>query len=361
MMLNLSSKGARLVTPSAVCRIVLAVIAFTSLGFAVDARLLSMLPAKSEAVAGIDVQAILNSGIVQELMKSSPTGASSLAEFAAMTGVDVKRDIHSVLFAGYTRPNAQGATKPGGAIGVGFITGTFDPTRIGGAILSKGGKKQPYKGYTLYTPEASTNKDGDVLTFLDAGTIVAGDPAQVKQVLDKAQGGLPTAILSRVNEVSNRYDIWGVSAVPPAAMAGSLSSSPAGGDAGPGAMAGDFFKKVESTQGGIKLGPTINIGLEVISTSPEDATALMNVLGFFRSMVGSQPAKEGQPGPPAGLTKMLNAIQMRTEAKTLFLTMDVPEADVVGFLREAQKKAAESKAAGSEPKAKTPEEITVVQ
>ncbi|MCC7340169.1 MAG: hypothetical protein IT170_03700 [Bryobacterales bacterium] len=361
MMLNLSSKVARLVAPSAVCRIALAIIAFTSLGFAVDARLLSMLPAKSEAVAGIDVQAILNSGIAQEIMKSSPTGANSLAEFTAMTGVDVKKDIRSVIFGGYTQPNAKGAAKPGGAIGVGFITGSFDPARIGGAILSKGGTKQPYKGYTLYTPDSKTNKDGDVMTFLDEGTIIAGDPAQVKQVLDKAQGGLSAEILSRVNEVSSRYDIWMVSAASPAAMAGSLSGGQPGGDAGPGALAGDLFKKVESTQGGIKLGPTMNIGIEVNSTSPEDATALMNVLGFFRSMVGSQPAKEGQPGPPAGLTNMLNAIKMRTEAKTLFLTMDVPEADVISFLRSAQKRAAESKAEGAEPKAKTPEEITVVQ
>ena len=119
----------------------------------------------------------------------------------------------------------------------------------------------------------------------------------MKQVLDKKQGALSSGILSRVNEVSSRYDIWMVSAVSPATMAGALSGGNAGQEAGPGAMAGDFFKKVESTQGGIKLGPTINIGLEVISTSPEDATALMNVLSFFRSMIVSQPPKEGQPLP----------------------------------------------------------------
>lgn len=354
MTLNLCSNPARWIAPATVCRMTLATLAFVSLALAADARLLSMLPAKSEAVVGVDVQAILNSGLAQEFMKTTPAGANSLAEFTAMTGVDVKRDIRSVIFGGFTPPTAQGTAKPGSAIGVGFVTGTFDPARIGSAIVSKGGTKQSYKGYTLYTPEASSNKDGDVLAFLDGGTMVAGNPAQVKQVLDKTQGGLSAGILSRVNEVSSRYDIWMVSAVPPAAMAGSLSGADASGDAGPAAMAGDFFKKVESTQGGIKLGPNVNIGLEVISTSPEDATALMNVLGFFRSMIGSQAPKEGQPGPPAGLTNMLNAIKMRTEAKTLFLTMDVPETDVINFMRSAQKRA-------SEPKVVAQEEITVVQ
>lgn len=351
---NPYSRLARSIARSALCRVMPAVFALATLAFAVDSRLLSMLPANAEAVAGVDVQAIMNSGLAQELMKSSSSGANSLAEFTAMTGVDPKRDIRSVLFAGFTPPAAAGASKPVGAVGVGFISGTFDRSRIGQAILAKGGTTESYKGYTLYTPETKTNKDGDVLTFLDPGTIVAGSAVQVKQVLDKKQGGLSSGILSRVNEVSGRYDIWMVSAVSPSAMAGTLSGGNAGEDAGPGALAGDFFKKVESTQGGIKLGPTINIGLEVISTSPEDATALMNVLGFVRSMIGSQPPKEGQPGPPAGLTRMLNAIQMRTDAKTLFLTMDVPETDVINFMHEAQKRA-------SEPKAATPEEVTVVQ
>lgn len=354
MMRNPCSRLARSIARSIASRVTLAIFALATLAFAADSRLLSLLPANSEAVVGVDVQAILSSGLAQEFMKSTPESTNSLAEFTAMTGVDPKRDIRSVLFAGYTPPAASGAPKPGGAVGVGFISGTFDPSRIGKAILAKGGTTESYKGYTLYTPETKTNKDRDTLVFLDPGTILAGNSAQVKQVLDKKQGALSAGILSRVNEVSSRYDIWMVSAVSPATMAGALSGGNAGQEAGPGAMAGDFFKKVESTQGGIKLGPTINIGLEVISTSPEDATALMNVLSFFRSMIVSQPPKEGQPAPPAAFTNMLNAIQMRTDAKTLFLTMDVPETDVINLVNSARKRTSEAKAA-------TPEEITVVQ
>lgn len=355
MMPTVRSRLVRSIAPATICRLTLAAFVFAAMALAADARLLSMLPAKSEAVGGVNVKAVLNSGLAQEFMKSPGADAAGLAELTALTGVDIKSDIDELVFAGYTRPAANGTVAPGTSIGVGFITGTFDPARIGGAIVSKGGTKQAYKSYTLYKPAAAANKDGDVIAFLDGSTMVAGNPAQVKQVLDKTQGGLPAGMLSRVNEVSGRYDLWMVSAVSPAAMAGSLSGAGASGEPGPGAMAGDLFKKVESTQGGIKLGPTINIGLEVISTSPEDAAALMNMLGFFRSMIGSQPpTKEGRPGPPAGLVNMMNAIKMRTDAKTLFVTMDVPESDVISFLHTAQKRAAESKAKG-------PEEIIVIQ
>ncbi|MDZ7639975.1 MAG: hypothetical protein U5J83_17285 [Bryobacterales bacterium] len=330
-----------------------AVLGFVSLAMAVDPKLLSMLPAKSEVVGGVNVRAIMGSGLAREFMKSPGSGAGGLAEFTAMTGVDIERDIHEVIFAGYTPPAAKGAAKPASTVGLGFITGSFDAARIGGAIVAKGGTKSTYKGQTLFKPAAKANKDGDVLTFLDGTTMVAGNPGQVKQVLDKAAGGLSTDILARVNDVGGRYDVWMVSTVSPGAIASGMPEGAPGAEAA-GALAGDFFKKVESTQGGIKLGPTINIGLEVISSSPEDAAALMNVLGFFRSMMGSQAPKQGEAAPPAGLVNMLNAIKMRTEAKTLFVSMAVPEADVISFMRSAQTSAAT-------PKEPVQEEIIVIQ
>ncbi|MCZ2152344.1 MAG: hypothetical protein LC114_00345 [Bryobacterales bacterium] len=350
----------RLAMPAQIARLMLATLLAAGIAFGADARLLSLIPAKTEAVVGINVRAILESGIATELMKPAENGqADGLAELSAMTGLDLKRDIDEAIFAGYNAPAGAGTSKPGSNLGVGFIKGTFDVSRIGSAILSKGGSRQSYKGYTLYRQPAGADKtaaraDDDVLAFLDSGTMVVGSVADVKQVLDHAQGQLRGEILSRVRDVGSRYDIWLVGAGSTAKMASSFSGSAAGKDNPAGALAGDFFKKVESTQGGIKLGPMINIGIEVNSTSPEDATALMNVLGFLKSMVSAQPAKEGQPGPPAGLVNMLNAVRMRTEAKTLFLTMDVPEADVVNFLRTARQQAAKPKEASNE-------EIIVIQ
>jgi hypothetical protein len=338
----------------AVTRMAVAVFALSACAFAVDARLLSMLPGNAEAVGGVNMRGVMSSGLVKEFMKSPQGSSSDIQGMLALTGIDLQNDIHELVFAGFSPAPAKAGAKPGETIGVGFITGRFDAARIGGAILSKGGKQTPYKGYQLFTVEGPTNKSGDVMAFLDNSTMVAGNLAQVKKVLDKAPGGLAPDLLARVNSVSSRYDLWMVSAVSPAKIAGGLSSDGPAGDAA-GAMAGDFFKKVESTQGGIKLGSTINIGLEVISTSPEDATALMSVLGFFRSMVASAPPKEGQQGPPQAFVNMLNAIQMRTDAKTLTISMDVPEADVLAFMRSAQVKSS------SEPKAPVQEEIKIIQ
>ena len=347
-----SARSASVLIP---IRAAVALFLLSAAGFAADAKLLSMLPAKADAVAGVNLRALLDSGLGRQFMDSGKTESQGLDEFQAATGVNIRSDVHEVLFAGFspvTQTGAEGG-KPAKTVGVGFISGSFDPARIGAAILAKGGTKSTYKGHTLWAPASATNKDGDVLTFLDNSLLLAGDPLYVKQVVDGAGKGLPANLLSRVNDVSGRYDLWMVSAVSPAAMAGGLAAGPASGEAA-GALGGDFFKKVESTQGGIKLGPVINIALEVVSTTPEDASALMTVLQFFKSMMSSAPPKEGEAGPPPALMNMLSAIQMRTQAKTLLISMDIPEADVINFIRSSQTKAAERQSA-------SPEEIKVFQ
>jgi hypothetical protein len=337
---------------AAICVGLLA-LTFSASVFAVDARLLAMLPANAEAVGGVNVRGVMNSAVARELMNSPQATAADLQSLFALTGVDVQTDIQELVFAGIPPAAAKGGAKPGETIGVGFITGRFDPARIGSAILSKGGKQSPYKGFSLYTMDAASNESGDVMAFLDDRTMVAGNAAQVKKILDKTPGGLSPELLARVNSVSGRYDLWMVSAVSPAKVAGGISGDGVAGDAA-GALAGDFFQKVVSTQGGIKLGPTISVGLELNSATPEDATALMNVLGFFRSMVAAAPRKEGEAGPPQGFLNMLNAIQMRTNAKTLTISMDFPEADLVALLRSA-------KGASAAPKKPVEEEIKIIQ
>src|SRR5690606_34881088 len=125
MLPTVRSRPLHLIASSIVCRVTLATAALGSMALAADARLISMLPEKSEAVAGVNLKAILHSGLAQEFMKSPGSGAGSLAEFTAMTGVDINRDIDEVLFAGFTPHAGQGAPKPGSTIGVGFVTGTF--------------------------------------------------------------------------------------------------------------------------------------------------------------------------------------------------------------------------------------------
>ena len=160
MMRNPCSRLARSIARSIASRVTLAIFALATLAFAADSRLLSLLPANSEAVVGVDVQAILSSGLAQEFMKSTPESTNSLAEFTAMTGVDPKRDIRSVLFAGYTPPAASGAPKPGGAVGLGFISGTFDPPASERPSLRRAARRNPTRATPFTHPKPKRTRTG---------------------------------------------------------------------------------------------------------------------------------------------------------------------------------------------------------
>ncbi len=332
---------------------------------AADPKLLSLVPADTEAVMGLDVKAVLRSGVVKELMRTSTSSnVDELNEMIALTGVDPRQDVNEIVVAGFASKPGTSSTKE--ANGLVFVTGNFDPARVGAAIATKGGKKALYKGRTLWTPEAKTTGGPDVLTFLDSGVLLAGNESRVKRYLDGATAPLAGSLRARVDEVSSRYDIWMVSAISPSAIADSVSGKPGELQQAAGALQGDMFQKIESVQGGLKFGPQTILGLEMNAITPEDATALMNVLQFFQSMMSGAGGKEGNQ-MPAGLKNMLSSIRMSTQAKTVLVSMSLAEQDIVNFLKaSAVKKPApgEDKPARSEPPASSQpkqEEIIIIQ
>lgn len=330
---------------------------------AADPRLLALLPGESEAVMGINVQAVFKSTIGQEIAKSSQSQSKDLEEFTAMTGVDLKNDIHEVMLAGFSLTPGSGAK--GTAKGLALIRGNFQPARIGTAILAKGGTKASFQGKDIWYPQsigktsAVTGQEKDVMTFVDSTLAVAGPESQVKRFLSGGHPKAQASLQSKVNAASNRYDIWMVSNVSPAQLAGAMDVAGGTPEQAIGPMQGDMFKKIESTQGGIKFGPTIHFGMEMEAITPEDATALLNVMQFFQSMMaGSAQSKNGSSsGMPAGLQSMLSGVKMRSQAKTVSIEWDVPEATALEFIRSsAAKKRAEP---ASSPQKE--EEIIVIQ
>lgn len=323
---------------------------------AADQRLLSMLPANAEAAMGVDVRAVLRSNLGQEMMKAGSAETPELKEFTALTGLDLYKDIHEVMFAGFSI--APGAAAKGSADGVAMVLGNFQPARIGQAILSKGGVKSTYGGREIWYPEQKGADAKNALVFLDNSVAVAGSDAQVKRFLDGASGGA-SGLQSRVSDVSGRYDIWMVSMVSPAKLAGSMDAAGGTPEEAMGPLQGDMFRKIKASQGGIKLGPQIHIGMEMEAETAEDATALMNVLQFFQSMIAGG-APKGSEGMPEGLQQLLSSVKMRTEASMLLVDMNVPEADMVSFFKAAAAKSRVSQSSGDTQPAQQ-EDIVIVQ
>lgn len=330
-------------------RVLLAVLVALPL-MAADQKLLSMLPANAEVVMGINVRAILDSGLGKEMMNSSSSRTSDLEELAAETGLDLRKDIREVVLAGFQ--TTPGAGAKGAAKGVALISGNFQPSRIGQAIVAKGGTKQTYAGRDLWYPEPKTSNSKDAVTFLDNSLAVAGTESEVKRFLDGVSGNASSSLRSKANSVGSRYDIWLVSMVSPAKLAGSMDAAGGAPEQAMGPLQGDMFQKIKTSQAGIKFGPQMKLGVEMEAETAEDATALFGVLQFFKSMLGSG-APKGDPAAAAQFTKMLSAVQMRTEASMVLMELEVAEADVLAMVKSA--------AAAAMKPAEKEEEIVVVQ
>lgn len=342
---------------------VLFLLALVLPALAADPKLLSMIPADAEAVIGVDIRAVMRSGITQELMRTATTAnMDELNNLIALTGMDPRQDLHEFVAAGFaTTPGAAGKKD---ANGIAFVTGNFNQQRLAAAMVSTGGKKSMYKGRELWSVKTQASSGPDVLTFLDGSILLAGDERRVKRYLDGASGPLNPELRARVDSVSGRYDMWMVSVVSPSALADSVSGKQADLDQAAGALQGDMFQKIKQVQGGLKFGPQTTFGLEMLATTAEDANALMNVLQFFKSMMAGSGG-QGANQMPAGMNDMLSSVRMTTQDKTLLVSMNVKEQDIVNFLKTAATKtttmgndAPVSPAPRSEPKQ---EEIIIIQ
>jgi hypothetical protein len=338
-------------------------------GFGADARLLSMVPRNAEAVMGADIRAIMNSGLAQEFMRSANNNTNAeLNDLIALTGMDPRRDLHEVVAAGFS-PAPAAAGKPQ-AQGLLFVSGNFNADRIAAAITTKGGKKMAYKGRDLWIPPQKDGDSAGAMTFLESGIVLAGDEQQVKRYLDSPPSSLAGPLRARVDAVSSRYDLWMVSTVSPSTLAKGVGGQSGQVQEAAGALQGDMFQKIESVQGGLKLGVETLLGLEMLATTPEDATALMNVMQFFKSMLaGGGGGAQGANSMPPAFGKMLSSVRMTTQANTLMVSLSIPEKDIVDFMKTAATpppaaSAAKRQTPSAKPKPKPQpqqEEIIIIQ
>ena len=138
-------------------------------------------PASATAVAYADVRHIMDSEFRQKLRSALPDDkAKAKDEFLAETGIDIERDIDTVI-AGFT-PEAIAGGGP-----VILLRGRFDPARVEQAAIKHGATAEEYKGKRLLrAPEG--HGDGDAgIAFLEPGLVALGAVDRIKHAIDSAE------------------------------------------------------------------------------------------------------------------------------------------------------------------------------
>jgi len=261
-------------------KVLTALVAAASLGFAADRALLDLVMPEAKVVFGVNIGTIAASPLGQAIAMAIQTGSPEAKKFLAEIPFNPLRDLREIVVAS----TGEGKDAPT----VFLASGTFDAARLGAFAKGQGGQEaMNYQGVPIL---AGPKKDEAVLAFLSDSVLAGGSLDQVKHAIDRRGKGtrLNPQVLARVDQWSSSYDAWIVSTTPITPLAAQVPSQDAKG-----AMQGDLLKAVEAFSGGLKFHDPLDVSAELLTHTEKDAAALADALRFLLGMLlASQPQQK---------------------------------------------------------------------
>jgi hypothetical protein len=274
---------------------------------AADPQLLSLVMPDAKVLAGVNVEQAKGSTFGQYVLTQMQAQDQEMQKLAGLTGFDPRRDVRELLLG------SDGA--PGGKTGLALARGTFDPAKITAAALVSGAKTETYSGVTIIEDPKQVNG----IAFLDSTLVAAGDLANVKAAIDRRNipAAIPSALAVRVNQWSAANDAWVISAVPPSTL-----TPPATAPKIQGVTGQNAFQSVQQAAAGVKLGSLIVVTAEAQMDTPQNASAMGDVLKLLVSLAQMQAA---QNPDAAALAKSL---VVSVQGDTLKVSLSLPQEQI---------------------------------
>jgi hypothetical protein len=238
-------------------------------------------------VIGVNVRQLVDSPIVKDFAKDITSMAAELSAGNPLAGLNPLKDIDELILT----TTGEGDKSP--ALGV--VRGRFDA-----ATLIPGGKE--YKGVPI---QDDPKQPSGTVALLDANTLIAGDPAQVRAAIDRRDRTTPLdpALAKRVQAMQSKYDIWGVGDLPKGIQASSAK------DKVPAA-----FQAIDRFEFGLSLREGLDLTGQIHVRSAKEAEQMMQTMKFLEMMVRAQPH-----------TSSKSKFDLHTGKDTLQLAIFIPE------------------------------------
>ncbi len=305
--------------------------------------MLSMLPENPAVVLSFDFHKFAAMDLFDKMIstKSEPAGEEKkifedYPDFAAKTGIDLKKDVFYFTFALYGNL-AAGSEPPA----VGVVNLKYDANRI--LDLLKQHQQilgqETYNGITVYSvkePEQKLVKSGKDFrfAFLNRSNIALGTPDQVKLAIDLSKGKGVSAKKSKALGASlERIDRTAMFWMVFTALPESVKSQPAAGG-----MLPVDLSKAESFLGVVDYrDKALSVEFQLISRDEPGNKQLADTLNGFKAIgvmgLGKDPKN-------AELGELLNGIVITASADSLKVKLALSE-KVMTDLSEKAKSTAE--------------------
>lgn len=264
---------------------------------------LSYVPSQAVAVAYANVQEVMASELRQRLKKLEPDTADR-DEFETKTGVNIERDIDSVVAAMLT--GAEGADHDSRPLVV--ARGRFDQVRIEGLAREHGGAIEDYQGVRVI----SHSGDGKTMAlgFIESGAVAVGSVAAVRGAIDAKRSGrnvLSNTELMRLVGDLDSSNAWVVGRFD--AMAGQAG------------LPSDLQSKVPALSWFSAAGH-LNGGITgTFKAEAKDDEAATNLRDMLRGVMAMARL---QAGDKPAMKAMVDSLQLGGEGKTVAVAFSVP-------------------------------------
>ncbi len=275
-----------------------------------DPQLLSLVPANTKVLVGLNAQRTANSDLVQAVLRRH-NADMQLQGLTEQTGFDPRRDLQYILIA-----SAAGGSNSPNLV---FAHGNFDFDRLAAAAKTKGATTSSIAGVNVI--ETTSHNDTEALAFPASGIAVVGPLNLVTTVIQsRSSVSSLDPQLSALIAAVDHNDAWFASIAPmssfPAGMFGRHDSSAAGGQA-------QVMQSIIAESGGVRLGDTARLAFNAVTRSPQDASALADVMRFFASMLQTKAQNDPQHAVLASV--LTQNLQINANGSGVQLTDSAPE------------------------------------
>jgi hypothetical protein len=232
-------------------------------------------------------------------------------DFVAKTGIDLQKDVYSVvgaLYGGFDSENPDG---------IGIVNLKYDPDKLLAVFRENQvfTAEEKYRDLNIYTLKNEDSRKDTRLAFLNKSNIIFGTPLQVKKAidlnLDKSKSVLQTASLMKyVDKLDKSSMLWlAVGTIPE-----KIKNAPAGG------MMPVDLSKAEAFIGHLDYkGKTFSGEFQLISHNEQGNKQIVDMLNGLKALGAMGSAKEPELG------QLLNGIQLSSAADCIKLTFSLSE------------------------------------
>jgi len=280
--------------------------------------ILSMVPEGPVMLMAFDFQRFAGLNFFDKTLKEdwqkNATSAKDFKdynEFVQKTGVDLQKDVYTVVAAIY------GGFESEHPEFLAVANMKYDEAKLQAVLKEKGvlAAEEPYGGLTLYTLKNDDASKDVRLAFLNKTNILIGSPLPVKKAIDLAakngKNVLETAALMKyVDKLDKKSMFWLALGSIPAKM----KEAPAGG-----MMPVDLSKAEAFTAVVDFKNKTLSGELRLISNNEAGNKQIVEMLNGLKALGAMGSAKEPELG------QLLNGIQLTASADAIALTFSLPE------------------------------------